>query len=262
MNKTRTDRDHLRTLFDDLKPWAHLMYVHGVPTKTESKWGEPVDYPASLWQKIKPLLPDLQGKTVLDVGCNDGFFAFECRRLGASLVVGIEADSLAFKHATLVNDLLGMGDISFKHMTVYDIDRSLGSFDVTLFLGVLYHLKNPVMVLDRLSSITKGRMIIDSAIRNSEIDIKNREAGKKGAPVMEFIEQAYSPHMTDRAMLDEFSYDPVYEGALNWWTPNTECICAMLRSSGFKTAEVVEERIIPPPQPKDAFGRAIVVAYK
>ena len=262
MDQTRTDREYLRTLFDNLKPWAHLIYVHGVPTKMESKWGEPLDYPASLWQKIRPLLPELWEKKVLDVGCNDGFFSFECRRLGASHVVGIEADSLAYKHATLVNDLLGPGGISFKHMTVYDMDSSPGSFHVTLFLGVLYHLKNPMLVMDKLASITTEMMIVDSAIRNSAIDMENRRAGKRGAPVMEFIEQRYSPHMTDRAMLDEFPYEPVYEGALNWWAPNTECICAMLRSCGFKTAEVVEERILQPPQPKDVFGRAIVVAHK
>jgi tRNA (mo5U34)-methyltransferase len=261
MKKDEIRRDELRALFDSLKPWGHLMYVQGVPTKTESKWGEPIEYPVMLWDKIKPLLPDLRGKTVLDVGCNDGFFAFECRRLGASRVMGIEGDSLAIKHANLVNGLLGLGDIDFKHMTVYDIDSSLGAFNVTLFLGVLYHLKSPMLVLEKLSSITSETIIVDSAIRNSMVDIENRRMKIKGEPVMEFNEQVYIPHMTDRAMLDDFSYTPVYEGAFNWWLPNTECICALLRSCGFKKAEVMDENILPP-QRTEVFGRAIVVAHK
>lgn len=262
MDRKKSDPDELRVLFDNLKPWAHNMNVHGVPTKTESKWGEPIDYPADLWAKVKPVLPDLSGKKVLDVGCNDGFFAFEASRLGASRVVGVEADSLAVKHANLVNELLGFGNITFNLMSVYDIDSSLGSFDVTLFLGVLYHLKNPLIALDKLASVTNDTIIVDSAIRNSAEDMENRKKGIQGAPVMEFIEPPYNPRITDRAMLDEFTEEPFYEGALNWWAPNTECICAMLRSCGFKTTKVTQERIVLPPQPKDAFGRAIIVACK
>jgi 2-polyprenyl-3-methyl-5-hydroxy-6-metoxy-1,4-benzoquinol methylase len=64
----------LRILFDSLKPWHHLIYVDGIPTKTESAWGEPLEHPIPLWNKVKPLLPDLHGKRILDIGCNDGFF--------------------------------------------------------------------------------------------------------------------------------------------------------------------------------------------
>ncbi len=96
----------LRELFDSLKPWHHLIYVNGIPTKTESAWGEPLEHPIPLWKKIKPLLPNLQNKRLLDIGCNDGFFLFETRKLGASQAVGIEAAPRFYNHAKLINEML------------------------------------------------------------------------------------------------------------------------------------------------------------
>src|SRR6059058_927348 len=101
--------EELRALFDSMKPWHHLIDVHGVPTKTEPAWGDDLDHPRALWEQVSPLLPDLNGKRVLDVGCNDGFFLFACRRLGAQEVVGIEVQQHYYDHAVLVNRLLGLG---------------------------------------------------------------------------------------------------------------------------------------------------------
>lgn len=243
-----TQTKDLRTLFDSLKPWHHLIYVDGIPTKTEPAWGEPLDHPIPFWGKIRPLLGAIEGKKVLDVGCNDGFFLFECRKLGASRVVGIEADQRFCNHAILINELLDLGGIEIKNISAYDITPDLGLFDITLLLGVFYHLKNPMAVIDKLSEITTEMIIIETAIRNSQQDINNRKRGKLGNPLMEFIEQPYKLS--------------VYDGALNWWAPNTECVCAMLRSSGFRNTEVIEEYIFEPPQPPNRFGRAIIRALK
>jgi tRNA (mo5U34)-methyltransferase len=82
--------EELRQLFDSMKPWHHLIDVGGLPTTTESAWGEYLEHPRDLWENVAKLLPDLEGRRVLDVGCNDGYFLFACRRLGAAEVVGIE----------------------------------------------------------------------------------------------------------------------------------------------------------------------------
>ncbi len=247
-DRSETQREDLRKLFDGLKPWHHLIDVHGVPTKTESAWGEPLDHPIPLWEKVSRLLPPLHGEKVLDIGCNDGFFVFECKKSGAEHVVGIEADLHFYRHAALINDLLGWGGIEIKNMSAYDIQPSLGSFDITLLLGVLYHLKNPMDVLGKLSAITTDIMIVESAVRNSKEDINNRKEGKLSLPVMEFVGNA--PLASG------------YEGAWNWWAPNTECICAMLKLSGFHTVDVAEEYLLEPPQPKNVFGRALISAKK
>jgi tRNA (mo5U34)-methyltransferase len=242
--------EELRELFDSLKPWHHLIDVHGIPTKVEPAWGEHLDHPKSLWEDVSQVLPDLRGKRVLDVGCNDGFFLFGCRRLGAREVVGIEANKHFFNHAVLVDRLLDLGGISVHRMSAYDVGEALGTFDVTLGLGLIYHLKSPLLFLERVAPITTSTIIVETAVRNSVEDQKNRERGVSGAPAMEFVENP-------PAQLHP-------EGGPNWWVPNSECVEAMLRVCGFSETTVCSEFILPPgPErtPTD-FGRAIVVGTK
>jgi tRNA (mo5U34)-methyltransferase len=233
-----------------LKPWHHLIDVHGVPTKTEPAWGEYLEHPRRLWAEVSELLPDLRGKRVLDVGCNDGFFLFACRQLGAEHVVGIEPHEHFFNHAVLVNQLLDLGRITIRQMTAYDVGDELGRFDVTLALGLIYHLKSPLLFLERVAPITTSMIVVETAIRNSEEDRKNRERGAAGAPAMEFVENSPA------------ELHP--EGGPNWWTPNVECVEAMLRVCGFPHTSVASEFILTPGPDRGPaeFGRAIVVGTK
>jgi tRNA (mo5U34)-methyltransferase len=250
MTTRQYSREELRELFDSVKPWHHLIDVHGVPTKVEPAWGEYLDHPRALWESVSQVLPDLSGKRVLDVGCNDGFFLFACRQLGAKEVVGIEASEHFFNHAVLVNSLLDPGGISVHQMSAYDVGDEMGEFDVTLALGLIYHLKSPLLFLERVAPITSSTIIVETAVRNSIEDRESRERGVASAPAMEFIENPAT------------QLHP--EGGPNWWVPNSECVRAMLRVCGFSQTTVSSEFILPPgPErtPTD-FGRAIVVGAK
>jgi tRNA (mo5U34)-methyltransferase len=242
--------EELRELFDSTKPWHHLIEVNGVPTKTEPAWGEHVDHPRLLWESVKPVLPDLNGKRVLDVGCNDGFFLFASRRLGAEEVLGLEVHEHYFNHAVLVNQLLDLGGIDIRQMNAYDVGESLGQFDVTLALGLIYHLKNPFLFLERVSALTTGTIIVETAVRNSNEDRDNRSRGVAGAPSMDFVENPPE------------ELNP--EGGPNWWLPNTECVRAMLAVCGFRHTTVASETILEPGPHRGSneFGRAIVVGSK
>jgi hypothetical protein len=132
-------------------------------------------------------------------------------------------------------------------MNAYDVGEALGRFDVTLALGLIYHLKNPFLFLERVSAVTTSTIIVETAVRNSNEDLHNRELGIMGAASMEFVENAPA------------ELNP--EGAPNWWMPNAECVCAMLRVCGFPHTVVASEFILTPGkhrQPTE-FGRAIVV---
>jgi tRNA (mo5U34)-methyltransferase len=240
--------EQLRELFDSTKPWHHLIDVGGVPTKIEPAWGEYLEHPKLLWESVSALLPDLRGLRVLDVGCNDGFFLFACRRLGAKEVVGIENSEHFYRHAVLVNELLDLGGITVRLMSAYDVGEDLGQFDVTLALGLIYHLKNPFLFLERVSAVTTSQIVVETAVRNSHEDLRNRENGRTGPATMEFVENRP----------DELNP----EGAANWWAPNTECVCAMLRVCGFPRTRVASEYILPPGQAPNEFGRAIVVGTR
>src|SRR5438445_1729262 len=97
---------------------------------------------------------DLRGKSVLDIGCNEGFFAFEAERRGAAYVLAIDSDVAARKKFYVVKHLL-KSNVEFLLLSVSDLhERTIGRFDVTLFLSVFHHLKDPFLALDRVASVT------------------------------------------------------------------------------------------------------------
>jgi tRNA (mo5U34)-methyltransferase len=171
-------------------------------------------------------LPDsLKGKTVLDIGAFDGLFSFEAEKRGASRVLAIDNfDHLAkegkhlergFEPLMVAREILAADRVECQELDVMDISsEKIGTFDVVLFLGVLYHLKNPFLALEKIASVTKEMMILESLC----IDKYNDEA------LAWFYEK------------DEWKKDPT-----NWWGPNQKCAEAMVRAAGFKKVECVDK---------------------
>ena len=164
-------------------------------------------------------LPErLDGLTVLDVGAWDGFFSFECERRGASRVLATDyfswtglswGSKQGFEFARKV---LG-SHVEDRTIDVPDINReTVGQFDVVLFLGVLYHLKEPFAALERMASVTKKTLIVETVV-----DLLNI-----GTPAMAFYPSS------------ELNADPT-----NWWAPNLECLTGMLRACGFRDIQCV-----------------------
>src|SRR5436309_596182 len=93
-------KEEILSELERLQPWFHRIDLGGgVYTKTESVMGEPVDHPAGPWGTIGKCLPqDLSGKTVLDVGCNAGFYAVEAKRRGARRVLGVDGQRQHVRH--------------------------------------------------------------------------------------------------------------------------------------------------------------------
>ena len=154
---------------------------------------------------------DLSGKTLLDIGCWDGFYSFETERRGA-IVTSIDCwhpGNYFAAHKALNSKA------KFYERSIYELGKdNLGSFDIVLFMGVLYHLRHPLLALENVCELTRDFAIIESHI----ID-KMREGGE---PAMEFYE------------FDELGgqYD-------NWWAPNLECMVQMTRSAGFARVELL-----------------------
>lgn len=164
----------------------------------------------TLYQALE-LPEDLTGRSLLDIGCWDGFYTFETERHGACVTsVDCWQPSNFFAAREALNS-----KAEFHELNVYDIRTDkIGSFDIVLFMGVLYHLRHPLLALERVCEVTRDFAIIESHI----ID-KMREADE---PVMEFYE------------FDELGgqYD-------NWWAPNVECMAQMVRSAGFARIEML-----------------------
>jgi tRNA (mo5U34)-methyltransferase len=169
-----------------------------------------LDFPASL-----------AGRSVLDIGAWDGFFSFEAERRGASRVVACDSYSwhgLGWGTGNgkagfaLAREALG-SRVEDLDLDVMDLSpERVGTFDVVLFLGVLYHLRHPLLALERVGSVTRELLVIETVVDMVGFD---RPAA------------AFYP---DR----ELNGDPT-----NWWGPNIPAVTGMLHSVGFARVRTV-----------------------
>ena len=224
--------EEIRAELKRLEPWFHRIDLGGgLFTKTESVMGEPVDHPLANWQTIQKLLPlDLSNKTLLDVGCNAGFYAFEAKRRGARRVLGVDGQRQHVRQGLFVRKLLGL-DVEFRRLNVYELDtRSIGQFDITLALGLLYHLKHPILALEKLYRVTNELLVIETAIMPPER-----------------TPESFSHPLGEQQMLlhpISFVENPASakEQVFNWFLPSIEGLKALLRTTGFVEVVVVEAK--------------------
>ena len=162
-----------------------------------------------------PIPEDLSGKRVLDVGTWDGWFAMEMERRGAEVVAIDRWENPRFHE---IHELLG-SHVDYRQLSVYDLDpKKIGYFDIVLFMGVLYHLKHPLLALERVCSVAKDFVAVESFV------LKDRHRpglGVETQPLMEFYEN------------DEFGgqFD-------NWVAPTVPCLLAFCRTAGFVRVEL------------------------
>ena len=151
----------LRSRIDALGSWFQNIDINGTPTKLRSYVGEPLDAPRNDWELWVPHLPDLDGKTVLDIGCNAGYYSIECKRRGARHVVGIDVNQGRpedfIEQARFAASELGLA-IEFRHQDLFDVIDA--PYDVVLFLGVLYHLDDPIAGLEKAASLTRETLLL------------------------------------------------------------------------------------------------------
>jgi tRNA (mo5U34)-methyltransferase len=112
----------------------------------------------------------LAGKSVLDVACNAGFWTIQSRRAGAQRVVGLDLGPKNVEQARFIQDVIGLDGVEYRQMNAYEVSReALGEFDVTLFLGLLYHFDKPIEALERLFEVTRSVAVIDTTLARSDV---------------------------------------------------------------------------------------------
>ena len=216
----------------ELGDWFHNLDLAGVQTAPHHFLG---DYPRVKWRLFAHAIPDdLRGRTVLDVGCNGGFYSIEMKRRGADYVLGIDSDRRYLAQAAFAAEVAGV-EIDLREMSVYQIPALGMRFDVVLFMGVLYHLRYPLLALDILHEHAVGDLLVfQSMLRgcsavspvSPDYPFAAREHFDEGGyPRLHFIEHKYAG-------------DPT-----NWWVPNRACAEAMLRSAGFRILDQPEEEV-------------------
>ena len=166
-------------------------------------------------------LPErLDGKTVLDVGAWDGFFSFEAERRGAARVVATDHHVWTSPHwgdagFRCAHRALGSA-VEQRYLDVYDHTKdALGTFDVVLFLGVLYHLRHPLLALERLREVTGELLVLETHV--------------------ELLP-------TRRPVAALYPRDELMADASNWWGPNVAACKGLLEAAGFSDVQVVFPR--------------------
>jgi tRNA (mo5U34)-methyltransferase len=163
-------------------------------------------------------LPDLTGKTVLDVGAWDGYFSFAAERMGASRVVAVDSyvwerpggkDGFEYARSALGSSVEDL------QMEVLDISpETVGRFDVVLFLGVLYHMRHPLLALERMADVTNDLLVMETLVD------------------MTFL----------RAPAAAFYPWKLHGDETNWWGPNRAAVLGMLSSVGFEHVKAYPAR--------------------
>jgi tRNA (mo5U34)-methyltransferase len=174
--------------------------------------------------KLRALhLPALAGKTVLDVGASDGFFSFAAERAGAARVVAVEpywsaTGGQAKAGFDLAHEVLN-SKVEPNPPELSDLynltPENVGTFDVVLMLGVLYHLRDPLLALERLAGLTNELLVVET-----------------------LVDSVWAP----RPVAAFYPGSEMNGDATNWWGPNPAAVVGMLRASGFREAEIVGGR--------------------
>lgn len=177
-----------------IKNWIHIMELNGVKT--------PGVYEPQGKFDIMDFPKDMSRLQVLDVGCADGWYSFECERRGAE-VVAIDRSVRGF---ALAKEILS-SNVEHRVGDFMEIKEER-TFDIIIFLGILYHLRHPLLALEKIRKLCRGVVYVESEISVTQ--------NKMGEPWMKFYSGA----------------ELLADGS-NWWVPNIECLQAMIKVSGF-----------------------------
>lgn len=217
------DRESLIALVNSFPYWYQRIYlgrgVYTLPTLQLHNY---------VWQATEALLSEgFKGANVLDVGTNAGYFCIQAKLRGAGQVIGVDFDERYLKQAEACRSIWKF-DIDYRQV---DIDRlqlhTLGQrFDVVIFTGILYHLKNPLGVLEQVASLCNDAIVVETEVLSPKhLNVLYARQGPHGRTAvtpcstgfMKFIER------------DELNGD-----GSNWWVPDEACVLGMLRTAGFK----------------------------
>ena len=164
---------------------------------------------------------DLSGLSILDIGAWNGCLAFECERRGAERVVAFSLEDPEQTGFNSLSRLLEIERTRYVQGSIYDLDpERIGTFDVVICFGVIYHLRYPVLGLDNLRRVTAGSVYIESHALDECLVVNGSERA---------LDELSSACLIQFYPGSELANDPS-----NWFSPSVSSVAAILRTAGFE----------------------------
>ena len=206
---SRRGRDFSEELFE--KGWYHSF---DLPDGTHVEGVNSLDTLNLRWSRF-PIPAVLKGKRVLYTGAWDGWFSFEAERRGAQVTA---IDCVELPHFLEIHRKLG-SRVDYRILDFYDLpEADLGVFDYVFFLGILYHLKHPLLALEMVCSLTTDTAIVESFVTDGD---------------------TWREHTTDVPTMEFYETDELGNQLDNWIGPSVGCLLAMCRAAGFARVELL-----------------------
>lgn len=174
--------------------------------------------------KLLDLPLDCHGLRVLDLGTADGFFSFELERRGAEVV---SVDYKIKPSFLIAKDIL-KSKIQPIHANIYSLNKEkFGKFDIVLFLGVLYHLRNPLLALDRIRSVCRSKMYVETTC----IDNNSSTVSESGPSA------CFSDDFNNIPLAQFHPLNSLNNDYTNYWSFNSAGLNAVLEEALFKVVK-------------------------
>ncbi len=170
---------------------------------------------------------DLRGKRILDIGAWNGCFSFECERRGAEEIVAFGPENPDQTGFNRLQEVL-KSKVKYQLGSVYDLNPdSMGRFDIVLFLGVLYHLRYPLLAIDQIKRIASDLVFIETHL----IDNCFIEAGKNSSNALPL--KKVSRKLLDVPLWQFYKREELGDDFSNWFGPNIKAVLDAFKSAGF-----------------------------
>jgi tRNA (mo5U34)-methyltransferase len=173
---------------------------------------------------------DLTGKRVLDVGAWNGCFSFECERRGAQEVIALSLEDSAETGFDRLKQLLG-SNVRYVNGSVYSLSPSkFGTFDIILFFGVLYHLRYPLLAIDRLRSVSHGEVFVETHVIDHHLWLRGWLRFLSKLPL-------FATALRRTPLWRQYrEFELHAEDQSNWFGPNVAAVLEAFQSAGFEIA--------------------------
>ena len=187
---------------------------------------------------------DLSGLSVLDIGAWNGCFTFECERRGAARVLAIGPESSANTGFDKIAAHLS-SKATYQQGTIYHLDPSmLGTFDVVICFGVLYHLRHPMLALDMVRRVCKQALYLETAGIDDNLVLATEPESENVSALRNHTTNvsrtfdhvplsAISPVLSKLCISQFYRGEELNKDSTNWFAFNRRCLEEMLKSSGF-----------------------------